>query len=183
MGIIRSRRDFFGWLAAAGAAQSGSLRAESVSKREDYYDKLGVTKIINAAGTYTFLTASIMPPPVQAAVAEAAKHPVRLAELQRGSGEYLAKRLQCGGALISAGAASALTLGTAACITLNDPTAARRIPNDMTGLKNEVIVQKAHRYDYDHALENCGIRFVEVETMEQYKAAFTEKTVMTHFFN
>ena len=25
---------------------------------EDYYDKLGVTKIINAAGTYTALTAS-----------------------------------------------------------------------------------------------------------------------------
>jgi L-seryl-tRNA(Ser) seleniumtransferase len=142
-----------------------------------------VTKIVNAAGTYTYLTASIMPPSVQAAVAEAAKHPVRLAELQRASGEYLARRLQCGGALVTAGAASALTLGTAGCITLADPSAAKRIPADMNGLKNEVIVQKAHRYDYDHALTNCGIRFVEVETLEQYKSAFTEKTVMTHFFN
>jgi uncharacterized pyridoxal phosphate-dependent enzyme len=150
---------------------------------EDYYDKLGVTKIINAAGTYTFLTASIMPPAVQAAVAQAAKHPVRLAQLQKASGEYLAKKLQCEGALVTAGASSALTLGTAACMTVADPSAARRMPSDINGLKNEVIVQKAHRYDYDQALLNCGIRFVEVETLDQYQAAFTDKTVMAHFFN
>ena len=57
------------------------------------------------------------------------------------------------------------------------------IPTDMADLKNEVIVQKAHRYDYDHALRNCGIRFVEVETMDEYEKAFTDKTVMSHFFN
>ena len=191
MSGFETRRGFFGWtrnLFAAGAAQSLTLRAattshESGATAEDYYDKLGVTKIINAAGTYTFLTASIMPPPVQAAVAQAAKHPVRLAELQRASGEYLAKRLKCGGALVTAGASSALTLGTAACITVSDPSAPVRIPVDMAGLKNEVIVQKAHRYDYDHALYNCGIKFVEVQSLEDYKAAFSDKTVMTHFFN
>jgi L-seryl-tRNA(Ser) seleniumtransferase len=53
----------------------------------------------------------------------------------------------------------------------------------MAGLKNEVLVQKAHRYDYDHALRNCGIRYVEVETIEEYEKAFTDKTVMAHFFN
>jgi len=46
-----------------------------------------------------------------------------------------------------------------------------------------VIVQKSHRYGYDHALRNCGTRFVEVETLEQYEQAFTERTVMAHFFN
>jgi L-seryl-tRNA(Ser) seleniumtransferase len=53
----------------------------------------------------------------------------------------------------------------------------------MNGLKNEVIVQRAHRYDYDHAIRNCGGQFVEVVTMEQYEKAFTERTVMTQFFN
>jgi hypothetical protein len=57
------------------------------------------------------------------------------------------------------------------------------IPTDMSALKNEVIVQKGHRYGYDHALRNCGILFVEVETLEQYEQAFTERTVMAHFFN
>jgi len=63
---FHTRRDFFGWsrglLAAAGlASQPTSLKAEpapSVEQGEDYYDKLGVTKIINAAGTYTMFTAS-----------------------------------------------------------------------------------------------------------------------------
>ena len=44
-------------------------------------------------------------------------------------------------------------------------------------------MQKSHRYDYDHALRNCGIKFVEVETLPQYDAAFNERTVMAHFFN
>ena len=46
-----------------------ALRRNHPNEGEDYYDKLGVTKIINAAGTYTMFTASIMPPSVQAAVA------------------------------------------------------------------------------------------------------------------
>ncbi|HEY1950768.1 MAG TPA: selenocysteine synthase [Bryobacteraceae bacterium] len=149
----------------------------------DYYDKLGVTKIINAAGTYTMLTASTMPPVVQAAVAQAAKHPVRLAELQDAAGRYLAKRLQCEGAMVTAGAASALTLGTAACMTMGRAGAPDLLPDRLDGVKNEVLIQKAHRYGYDHAIRNCGARFVEVETLEDYKRAFTEKTVMAHFFN
>jgi L-seryl-tRNA(Ser) seleniumtransferase len=150
---------------------------------EDYYDKLGVTKIINAAGTYTALTASTMPPSVVAAIARAAKHPVRLQELQNAAGEYLARQLRCEAALVTAGAASALTLGTAACMTVANKTAIHNIPTELSGLKTEVIVQKAHRYGYDHALRNCGIRFVEVETLPEYEAAFNDRTAMTHFFN
>jgi len=150
---------------------------------EDYYEKLGVTKIINAAGTYTALTASIMPPSVQAAVARAAKHPVRLHDLQQAAGEYLARQLKCEGAMVTAGAASALTLATAAAMTVGNRGAMHSIPTDVTGLKNEVIAQKAHRYEYDHAIRNCGAKFVEVVTLAEYEAAFTERTVMTNFFN
>jgi seryl-tRNA(Sec) selenium transferase len=32
-------------------------------------------------------------------------------------------------------------------------------------------------------LRNCGIRFVEVETMADYQAAFNDRTVLAHFFN
>jgi L-seryl-tRNA(Ser) seleniumtransferase len=53
----------------------------------------------------------------------------------------------------------------------------------ISSLKNEVIVQKAHRYGYDHAMRNCGIRIVEVETPSEYESAFTDRTVMTNFFN
>jgi seryl-tRNA(Sec) selenium transferase len=74
-------------------------------------------------------------------------------------------------------------VGTAACITMGNEHPILDIPTDMSALKNEVIVQKSHRYGYDHALRNCGILFVEVETLEQYEQAFTERTVMAHFFN
>ena len=86
-------------------------------KGVDYYQKLGVTPFINAAGTYTTLTASTMPDEVQAAVALAALQPVNLIELHDAAGQYLAKQLRCEAALITAGAAAALTVGTAACVT------------------------------------------------------------------
>jgi L-seryl-tRNA(Ser) seleniumtransferase len=171
--------------ACATPALGASTSAPPVPavKGVDYYEKLGVKTFINAAGTYTVLTASTMPDEVQAAIALASQHPVSLLELQDAAGAYLAQRLKCGGALVTSGAAAALTVGTAACITLGNKAAMLNIPTDMNGLKNEVLVQKAHRYDYDHALRNCGIRYVEVETMEEYERAFNDKTVMTHFFN
>jgi L-seryl-tRNA(Ser) seleniumtransferase len=168
---------------AAPVLRSAEFSLSSPAKGVDYYQKLGVTPFINAAGTYTILTASIMPDEVQAAVAIAATQPVHLLELHDAAGAYLAKRLKCEAALVTSGAAAALTVGTAACVTLGNKQAIVNIPIDMSGLKNEVIVQKTHRYEYDHALRNCGIRYVEVETMDEYEKAFTDKTVMTHFFN
>jgi len=155
----------------------------SLPKGVDYYEKLGVSTFINAAGTYTVLTASTMPPEVQAAVALAAQKPVHLMELHEAAGNYLAGKLRCGGALVTSGAAAGLTLGTAACMTLGNKDSIVSIPTNVMGLKNEVIVQKSHRYEYDHAIRNCGVKMIEVETMEQYENAFTEKTVMTNFFN
>lgn len=149
----------------------------------DYFEKLGVTPFINAAGTYTILSASTMPPQVQAAVALAAKKPVHLMELHKAAGEYLAKRLRCEAALVTSGAASGIKLATAACVTRGNDSAIVNIPTDMAGLKNEVLVQKAHRYDYDHALRDCGVSLIDVETLEEYENAFTERTVMTQFFN
>ncbi|HEV2716298.1 MAG TPA: aminotransferase class V-fold PLP-dependent enzyme [Terriglobales bacterium] len=161
----------------------GTRQSHSAVRTVDYYQKLGVTPFINAAGTYTVLSASSMPDEVQAAVALAAKQPVNLNELLDASGEYLARRLRCEAALVTSGAAAALVVGTAACVTHGNDSAVLSIPTDMSTLKNEVIIQKTHRYGYDHALRNCGIRFVEVETLEQYEQAFNERTVMTHFFN
>jgi L-seryl-tRNA(Ser) seleniumtransferase len=192
MSKLNKRREFISnmknVIAVGGLASQVQLNAApretgAPSGGEDYYDKLGVTKIINAAGTYTMLTASIMPPSVQAAVAAAAKHPVRLAELQKNSGEYLAKKLQCEGALVTAGAYSGLVLATAACLMKANKCGILDIPTEVSKMKDEVIIQKGHRYGYDQAVRCCGARFVEVNTMDEYKAAFNDKTVGTLFFN
>ena len=171
-------------MCAARVLPSRELPApSSPAKGVDYYQKLAVTPFINAAGTYTVLSGSTMPEEVQAAIALASREPVNILELRDAAGAYLAKRLKCEAALVTSGAAAGLTLGTAACLTRGNKDAILNIPADLSGLKNEVLVQKAHRYDYDHAIRNCGVRFVEVETMEEYERAFNEKTVMTQFFN
>ncbi len=180
-----TRRRFIGWSQAALVATLTSREPASaaVTTDDDYYQKLGVEKIINAAGTYTYLTASVMPPEVQRAVAQAALHPVVLADLQKKSGEYLAKRLRCEGAVVTSGASGALTLATAACVVSANNCKPDQLPQETAGMRNEVIVQKAHRYEYDHAMQLCGVRIVEVVTVEDYKRAFTDKTIMTNFFN
>jgi L-seryl-tRNA(Ser) seleniumtransferase len=186
-----TRRNLLHKSAGAAIAGTAAVLASPVTRASeaapvkgvDYYAKLGVTPFINAAGTYTVLTASTMPDEVQAAIALASLHPVNLLELHDAAGEYLAKRLKCEAALVTSGAAAALTVGTAACITHGNNDSILAIPTDLAGLKNEVVVQKSHRYGYDHALRNCGIKFVEVETLEDYEKAFNDKTVMAHFFN
>jgi len=187
-----NRRKFMGRtrqaLMTGGVVACGVLSGEAMAKASpengvDYYSKLGVIPFINAGGTFTTYSGSLIPAEVEAAMTRAAQCHVNIEELHQAAGEYLAHKLHCEAALVTAGAASALTLGTAACITRGNDGAILNLPVDMTGLKNEVVVQKSHRYDYDHALRNCGIKFVEVETLPEYDAAFNERTVMAHFFN
>ncbi len=172
--------------ALAAATPAAPAKKATAGAGVDYYDKLGVTKIINAAGTYTALTSAEMPPPVREAVAKAALHPVRLAELQRKAGEYIATKLKAEGCCISCGASSALTLATAASVQAANGCRPTEIPSLIgTGKypKNEVIVQKIHRYGYDNAMFLCGIKVVEVNGIDEYKNAFGPNSVMTNYFN
>jgi len=190
---LPSRRRFFQKASALAAALGvapllaprESLAAlTEPGSGEDYYEKLGVAKIINAAGTYTTLTAACMPPVVLAAVQKAALHPVRLGDLQRRSGEYIAQRLKCEGAVVTSGASGAITLATAACLQYANKIDPLLMPQAIDGMKNQVIVQRAHRYGYDHAMFLCGARVTEVVTLDDYKrAAAAGNAIMTNFFN
>ncbi|MBI3470372.1 MAG: aminotransferase class V-fold PLP-dependent enzyme [Candidatus Solibacter usitatus] len=156
--------------------------AQSAPVKREYFKELGVKPFINAAGTYTTLTASLMQPEVVQAIEYASKQFVHLIELHDAVGKRIAELIGCEAALVSAGAASALTLGTAACMTGTNQEFIRRLP-ETTGMKTEVIIQKSHRYGYDHAVRNCGIRFVEVETREELERAINDRTAMMLFFN
>ena len=173
--VLGSARDV---LAAVPSASSDA--------HPDYYDKLGVTKIINAAGTYTELTSAVMPPSVRAAVAQAALHPVHLDQLQQKAGSYIAKKLKAEGCCISCGASSAITLATAASVMAANNCNPLDIPS-LIGTpqfpKNEVVVQKIHRYEYDVAMQICGIKIVDVVSLDDYRQALGPNTVMTNYFN
>ena len=148
----------------------------------DYFNELGLRTIINAKGTYTSLTGSLMPPEVQEAWDYAANHYVELTNLQDRAGERIAEIGRSEEAMVTAGAASALTLGTAATITGTDEEKIRKLPN-LSGPQREVIIQKSHRFGYDHAVRNTGIELVEVEGHEELEEAVNENTVMMLFLN
>ena len=140
----------------------------AATTKRDYFKELGVRPFLNAAGTYTMLTASLMHPDCVAAYEYASRQFVRLNDLHDAVGKKLASLLHVDAAMVTSGAAGALVVGTAACVAGKNPEWIRRIPDIAgTGMKSEVIIQKSHRYGYDHAVRNCGIKFVEVETAEE----------------
>lgn len=170
-------------LAGAMTGSPALAQAPAADDARDYFKELGVRTFINAAGTYTILTASMMPPEVMKAINFASLQYARLEELQEKAGERIAELLKCEAAMVTAGAASAITLGTAGVVTGGDPKKVTMIPGDLTGMKSEVIIQKSHRVGYDHAIRNCGVKLVEVETKKQMEAAINEKTAMMWFYN
>jgi uncharacterized pyridoxal phosphate-dependent enzyme len=170
-----------GLLAGHGSAAEA---AAAPAAGRDYFKELGVRPFINAAGTYTDMTASLMPPEVMAAINYASKHYVPLNELHDRVGERIATLVKAEAAMVPSGAASAMTLGLAGVLTGLDQQKIVDLPNlAPTGMKSEVIMQKTHRFGYDHAIRNCGVTIVEVETAAELEAAISPKTAMMLFYN
>ena len=167
---------------AIGASLSPVAADAAGKAKRDYFRELNVRPFINAAGTYTAMTSSLMPQEVMDAINYASEHYVMLDELHDRVGERIAALVKCEGAMVTCGAASALTLGTAAVLTGTDRQKIARIPQ-LTGMKTEVIIQKSHRFGYDRAVRNCGVRMVEVETREDLERAVNENTAMMLFYN
>src|SRR5437773_5107714 len=183
-----SRRRFLELVASlpvVGGFVEGTVAAAPAPARmtgRDYFRELGVRPFINAAGTYTAMTASLMPPEVMEAINYASKHYVMLDDIHDKVGERIATLLHCEAAMITSGAASALSLGTAAVLTGTDRQKIVELPNLAT-MKSEVIIQKSHRFGYEHAVRNCGVRLVEVETSEDLERAVNNQTAMMLFYN
>jgi L-seryl-tRNA(Ser) seleniumtransferase len=180
------RRDFIKGVAAVLPASiilpsmTDVAAGEPAAPERDYYKEIGVRPFVNAAAAYTALGGRYVWPEVVAAMEYARDRNVIMDDLHDVVGKRIAQLAGCEAALVTAGASSAMTLGTAACITGTNEEFIRRIP-DLRGMKDEVIVQKAHRYAYDHAVRNCGIRFLEVETASELERAVNPRTAMMFF--
>ena len=184
-----SRRDFLETLSSMplvggfiGASALPVAAAAAAGKNRDYFRDLGVRPFINAAGTYTAMTASLMPEEVIDAITYASKHYVMLDDLHDKVGQRIATLVKSEAAMVTSGAASALTLGTAGVLTGMDRQKMVDLP-DLTTMKSEVIMQKSHRFGYDHAIRNCGVKIVEVETADDLERAVNPKTAMMLFYN
>jgi L-seryl-tRNA(Ser) seleniumtransferase len=147
--------------------------------------ELGIRTFINAAGTYTTMTASLMHEEVMEAIDQSAREFCMLNEVQDKVGEKIAQMVHAESAMVTAGAFSALTLGMAGILTGTDQQKVKQLPHRLeeSGIKSEVILQKGHFDGYEHALANTGVSLIPVETAEDVDRAVNEKTASMHFLN
>lgn len=132
-----------------------------VASIPEVYQKLGVKPIIHGAGTTTRYGGSLMRPETIEAMRQASQAYVNIDELNQAAGETIARLLGAEAALVTAGAASGLVLQAAACMAGNDLSRIARLP-DTTGMRNELIIQRAHRFQYDQMFRVAGGVFVEI---------------------
>ena len=153
-----------------------------MSAAQNIYARLGVKALINGQGTYTALGGSLMPPEVVQAMAEAARSFVSIDELQEKVGARIAGLVGVPAAMVTAGAASAITIATAACMTRDDHAAIERLPRT-DGLKNEVIIQRTHESGYEPQIQIVGAKVVWVESRAELDQAINPRTAMMFFLN
>ena len=145
---------------------------------------LGIRTFINAAGTYTAMSGSLMPEEVVEAIRTASAEFMMLDEVQTKVGERIAAITHAEAATVTAGCFSALTLGLAGVLTGTDPEKVKALPHlEGTGMKSEVILQKGHTNGYTQALTNTGCRLVYIETREELEKAIGPQTALMWFLH
>jgi D-glucosaminate-6-phosphate ammonia-lyase len=127
-----------------------------------------------------------MEPAVLEAMADAANHYIKIDELQDAASRVIAEITGAEAGYTTCGAAAGLALSAAACMTGLDPVKMNQLP-DTTGMRNEIIIHRAHRYDYDHALRSVGATLVEIGFPDaifpyELESAITDRTAAVAYF-
>jgi seryl-tRNA(Sec) selenium transferase len=149
----------------------------------DIYAELGVTPLININGTVTVIGGSVMAPEVMELIRRGNQHFVLLNDLEVAAGKFIAKLCKSPAGytgLVTGGAAAAIVVGYAGMMTEDLEPRIKACP-DVAGFpRTEVIIQKSHRFPFDHQI---GATLVEVTTREEMIAAINPKTLAIHFTN
>jgi L-seryl-tRNA(Ser) seleniumtransferase len=140
------------------------------------YETLGISPVINAAGTLTRLGGTVMRPEVRDAMSEASGALVPIDELQAAASRLIADVCGAEAGYVTSGASAGLTLATAACMVGLDVAAMDRLPFIAAGGRNEVIICRPHRNSYDHAYRAAGATLVEVGMSDRFTGVGVRET-------
>ena len=91
-GTMLSSKKLFGKAALAGG--KGADNISGFGETGNVYEELGVTTVINGQGTMTVLGGSILRPELEAVMAQAGRHFVRISELEAAAGKRIAEMLK-----------------------------------------------------------------------------------------
>lgn len=188
------RRDLFrkGGMAAASAAYlsqstpasaAAPTTAGKLQLNPDIYKSIGVRPLINCRGTLTVISGSLELPEVRAAKDAGAQHYVVLDELADAIGARIAEITGAEWGLVSSGCAAGMAHVTTACVTGGNPDLLVKVP-DLSGFaKDEVVIPKASRNEYDQAIRSVGVRIIEVGDAAEYEAALGPKVAMVYIMS
>lgn len=169
----------FGQIAAQnmfGKAHAGINKF--TGKSVPTYADIGVRPLINARGTWTYLSASLELPEVKQAQLEAARHYVVIDELQHAVGRRLAELSGAESGMVTSGAAGAMASATAGCIAGTDPNRIWQLP-DTTGMKDQVVMFGG-RSAFDSAIRLAGAKLVVAHTHEELQNSLNGQTAMVY---
>jgi len=176
-----------GLLALSSAIPSSAISSSATSPPDpnldtNIYESIGVRPIINCRGTFTIISGSQSLPETKQAMDKASRHYVQMDELMEAVSKRLAELTQAEWGIVTAGCAAAITNATAACVAGANPERMQRLPN-LEGLKNEVIMAKYSRNEYDHATRMIGVKVIEINSYEELVNAFNPRTAMVLIFS
>jgi L-seryl-tRNA(Ser) seleniumtransferase len=143
-------------------------------------DSLGVTSLINAGGPNTKHSGSRPRPESTEAMEAMSEVFVDMDEMLLAAGERIADLTGNQAATVTSGASGGLVVQAAAAMAKGDPERIAQLPIT-DGMPNELIIQRGHRFVYDHLYLAPGSRFVEVGrpsdcTLEEIEAAIGPRT-------
>jgi uncharacterized pyridoxal phosphate-dependent enzyme len=180
LAIIPFAGSFLPYETNAANINGGTQASGPLAIGPKIYESIGVDPIINCRGTFTIIGGSLERPEVLAASKAASAHFVQYDEMAFGVGRRLAEITGAEWGMVSAGCAAGLKHVTAACVTGGNPEKLIRIP-DLTGMeKTEVIIPRASRNAYDHAIRNIGVRIITVDSPEELEQAINPRTAMIY---
>jgi seryl-tRNA(Sec) selenium transferase len=182
--ISQHRRMFIKWFAAAplwrAIAWQDFAKKVSAATRgiPDIYQRIGVRPLINARGTWTYLSGSLVLPEVRQAMDQASRQFVDMFELQAAVGKRLAELSGAESGMVTSGSAGAMAAATAACMAGTDPAKIWQLP-DTTGLRNEVVMLGG-RSAFDSAIRLTGAKLTLVDSVAGLPAAIHEQTALVY---
>ena len=155
----------------------------------DIYDKLGVKKIINAAGTYTVLGGSRMSEQTLSDIKEASGAFVKIKDLQQKVNAEIAKMTKNEAAYITNGATAGLYLATCAAMEKKLNKGRHYYLSAEDKAKCNVAVFKGHRNPYDFTIGQAGAQYNEIGypnfilpvTDEDLRQAINENTIAVYY--
>ena len=127
------------------------------------YQGLGVPEVINAVGYATRVGGSRPSEAVIAAISQAQRAYVQIDDLEEAASRIIRDATGAEAGIVTCGAAAALTLASAACLTGLDVEAMDALPDTGILPRYEIIYPQLGQFHYDHAIRASGARVVAID--------------------